>query len=467
MTTPRLLFVGLDCVPPHLAFGSLASAMPTLRRLRRMGASGPLRSTTPPITIPAWASMLTGRDPGELGLYGFRNRVLGTHELRTATSADVAHPFVWETLADRDLRASAFFVPPSYPPRAHPGQSVSCLLTPSADVAHTHPSDLPLATRYVPDLALTDEEAADPDRVIDRLAALVDNHFRIAIEHVRQTRLDLFAMVEIATDRLHHHLYRFLDAEDPRHDPDPRLGRRVRDLYARIDQRLESLIEAFGPSDVMIASDHGARPLLGGVRVNRWLADLGLLHWRDGATGPEIDWAKSEVVGEGGYYARIFFQRAGIDPEGRVDEARANELHRVLEDALARLVLPTTTARGRASIGAHSYRVASTLYRSLRGRAPDAMIFFGDLAYRSLGGLEGPLFATADEVDRDRGRGGCNHDWDGIFIDARRGGRPIELDGARILDVAPTILARFGVTDTALSGRVLRADGRFGEGGRP
>src|SRR5471032_3250860 len=33
-----------------------------------------MNSTTPPITVPAWSCMMSSKDPGTLGFYGFRNR---------------------------------------------------------------------------------------------------------------------------------------------------------------------------------------------------------------------------------------------------------------------------------------------------------------------------------------------------------------------------------------------------------
>ena len=48
--------------------------LPNLGGLIDAGTWGPLRSVDPPITVPAWSCMMTGRDPGELGIYGFRNR---------------------------------------------------------------------------------------------------------------------------------------------------------------------------------------------------------------------------------------------------------------------------------------------------------------------------------------------------------------------------------------------------------
>ena len=55
-------------------FDRFLDELPNLQRLMASGTWGPLRSVDPPITVPAWSCMTSGRDPGELGIYGFRNR---------------------------------------------------------------------------------------------------------------------------------------------------------------------------------------------------------------------------------------------------------------------------------------------------------------------------------------------------------------------------------------------------------
>src|SRR6478672_10574834 len=70
----RVAVVGLDCADPRLVFDRWLDELPHLRELVKRGTWGPLRSVDPPITVPAWSCMLTSRDPGELGIYGFRNR---------------------------------------------------------------------------------------------------------------------------------------------------------------------------------------------------------------------------------------------------------------------------------------------------------------------------------------------------------------------------------------------------------
>src|SRR5690349_20793158 len=73
-TPPKVVVIGLDCAEPSLVFDRYAQRLPSLSRLRERGLWGKLRSCDPPITVPAWMSMMSSRDPGALGYYGFRNR---------------------------------------------------------------------------------------------------------------------------------------------------------------------------------------------------------------------------------------------------------------------------------------------------------------------------------------------------------------------------------------------------------
>ena len=70
----RVLIIGWDCADPALVFDAFKDDMPNTRRLMEEGIHGELESTIPPITVPAWMCMMTSRDPGEIGVYGFRNR---------------------------------------------------------------------------------------------------------------------------------------------------------------------------------------------------------------------------------------------------------------------------------------------------------------------------------------------------------------------------------------------------------
>ena len=52
--------IGLDCAEPTLVFDRWRDLLPNLRHLMEGGVYGELTSTIPAITVPAWASMLSG-----------------------------------------------------------------------------------------------------------------------------------------------------------------------------------------------------------------------------------------------------------------------------------------------------------------------------------------------------------------------------------------------------------------------
>ena len=129
---PRVAVIGLDCGAPQLLFDDLADEVPNLRKLFANGMYGDLASITPPITVPAWACAMTGKTPGQLGIYGFRNRKDTSYDgLQVATSLSVREPAVWDSLGAQGKRSLLIGVPPGFPPpKEFPGWRVACFLTP-------------------------------------------------------------------------------------------------------------------------------------------------------------------------------------------------------------------------------------------------------------------------------------------------------------------------------------------------
>lgn len=441
----RVMLVGLDCVPPVLAFERYAAHMPNLSRLREQGAFARLRSTTPPITVPAWAAMLSGRDPGELGLYGFRKREPGSYALTLADSRDVHAERVWDVLAQRGLRSSVIAVPPSSPPFAVAGELVSCFLTPDGDAPHTYPAPLAGALRarfgaYIPDVEV---RASAREGLEQALVAMTRQHFAIA-RHLWQSREpDFLVLVEIGPDRLHHAFYAELDPAHPRHDPASEFAGIGERYYALLDRELGALM-ALADQDtaVLVASDHGARPLLGAFRINEWLQREGLLTLKGapapGPLRPElVDWSRSKAWAEGGYYARVFCNVRGREPEGVLTQAE-------LPGFVARLAERLRAVRGpNGESWNNQVETPASLYRAVRGLAPDLIAIFAGLDVRPIATVgTGALYAERDDRDADA----CNHDMYGIFALAGAGvAARGQLPDCEIQDVGATVLSLLGV----------------------
>jgi predicted AlkP superfamily phosphohydrolase/phosphomutase len=114
----KVAVLGLDCAEPSLVFDKFRPQLPVLSSLMDSGIWGRLRSCDPPITCPAWMVMMTGTSPGELGIYGFRNRTDYSYSgLGVATSTWVKHETVWDVLSRNQRDCITFAVPLTFPPR--------------------------------------------------------------------------------------------------------------------------------------------------------------------------------------------------------------------------------------------------------------------------------------------------------------------------------------------------------------
>jgi len=84
--------------------------------------------------------MMRSQDPGQLGIYGFRNRKDHTYEGLSIANASRSRTTRCGTSSGAPARrSSSWGFPPSYPARALNGVQVGCFLTPSTDLAYTYP----------------------------------------------------------------------------------------------------------------------------------------------------------------------------------------------------------------------------------------------------------------------------------------------------------------------------------------
>lgn len=445
MTEHRLLVVGLDCLAPALAFDRYLDVMPNLAYLLSESTWGVMQSCDPPITVPAWMVMATSRQPGSLGVYGFRHRRPGSYAGGwNADASTFDAPAVWDHLGTTGRRSCLIGLPPSFPAREVPGWRVGCFLTPGVDAPFTHPAELSdEVLDVVPDYRFDVRfRVEDRDRLLRELWTMADGHFDL-VEHLAARRpWDLLWFVEIGTDRVHHAFWKFADPDHPAHEPGHRYADAIRDYYAHIDGRLGRLLRTLDDDTaVLLVSDHGAKAMRGAIAINDWLAERGWLRLRSTpAAGTrledcDVDWSRTRAWAWGGYYARVFLNLGDREPQGTVP---AGEYEAVLQELTEELrAIPDD--RGRPL--ANRVMRPRDLYRETAGDAPDLMVYFDDLAWRSAGTLGWGRFHLPDN---DTGPDDAVHAHDACFVLRAPGRAPGRRDGLSIYDVAPTILEWFG-----------------------
>ncbi|MFZ1866182.1 MAG: alkaline phosphatase family protein [Polyangiales bacterium] len=447
MDAPKMIVIGLDCAPPRLVFERYRDVMPHVSALMERGCWGSLRSSEPPITVPAWTCMVSGRDAGELGLYGFRNRIAGATELRLADARDVRDKRVWDWLGEHGFRVAPLFVPLTFPPSPVRGQMISGFSWPGEDAPWCFPRSLEaeLTERVGPYRADVEQfRAEDLERIYQEIVAMTDQHFEITELIWREKEPDFLMMVEIGVDRFHHAFWRHIDPEHPRHEPGNRWEPLGREYYALLDARIGRICALAGPDTVvLLVSDHGAQAMHGGFCINDWLIEQGYLRLKrtPAARAPlrhdEIDWTQTRAWAEGGYYARIFINVVGREPAGIVPPSEIGRTRTALRRALEEV---------RDEHGEHVpawVRIPEEHYRKVRGFPPDLMVYFEDLKLRAIGSVGHERRIV---LENDIGPDSCNHDWQGIFV-MSGGGAPARgrVEGAEIYDVTPTILGAFGI----------------------
>jgi len=139
----KVLVIGLDCADPVLMFEKFIDRLPNIQALAQRGMFGPMQSCMPPITVPAWSCMASSKDPGQLGVYGFRNRTdWASTKLAFATSLDIKEPRIWNLLSKVGKKSFVLGVPGTFPPSPINGWVVGDFITPSVESNYTFPADL-------------------------------------------------------------------------------------------------------------------------------------------------------------------------------------------------------------------------------------------------------------------------------------------------------------------------------------
>ena len=444
----KVMLIGLDCAEPSLVLERWRDELPTISGLMERGSYGRLTSVIPPITVPAWSCMMSSKTPGDLGVYGFRNRSDHTYDGGfIAMSTAIKEPRLWDYVTRAGGSSIVLSVPGCYPPRPLNGVMVGCFLTPSLESKYTYPAALKDEIAEVVGEYLFDTKdfrTEDKEYLLRQVYEMTDRRFELA-EHLLETKpWTLFAMVEMGPDRMHHGFWKYMDAEHRKHEPGNAYESAILDYHRHVDGLIGKLLEhADDDTVVFVLSDHGAKRLDGGIRINEWLRREGLLATvaePNGVTSLRdvgVDWSRTTAWGEGGYYARVFLNVAGREPEGTIPP----EEYEAVRDDLARRIAEIPDDAGNP-IPTAVYK-PEDLYADPQGVAPDLIVVFGDLYWRSVGTIGGD--EGIQTLENDTGPDDANHAQDGLYVVAGPGVEATGRHDANLLDIAPTVLEILGI----------------------
>ncbi|HSB08654.1 MAG TPA: alkaline phosphatase family protein [Blastocatellia bacterium] len=508
--TKKVLFIGLDGATFDLLDPLMdRGLMPRLKRFIGEGVRGPLETTIPPITPTAWVSWMTGKNPGKHGVFEFLLRRKGSKalpDMPVSSQSRDGLPF-WDLLGQIGKAGIVTNMPCTYPPMMVNGVMVSDFLTPRGRRDFTHPASLleEIESRFGPyELYITEVYTpGNVDKILDQLFTEIEYKTKVNRYLMDNYQWDVFATHYWSADRFQHELWHLLDETHPffdRKEHDAHINR-IHEYWNAVDSMFGELFDAVGDDDtVYVGSDHGFGPIKKFLCFNVWLIEEGLLvlkrdamtlfkralfklgltpdlayrsamkmglaHLRlsVGVTNrsklmslanalmlslEDVDWSRTVAFSKGNY-GQIFINLHGREANGIVEPGAEYEsvMRRVI-DKLGSLIDPETS---QPLIGPVWRR--EDLYTGPHSQeSPDIQFLPSDMSNKPLGTLDLTSNKFMTPVYGNSG----DHRMHGILLgrgpELRRG---VRIEGARIIDYAPTILHSFGVEiPRDMDGRVL------------
>lgn len=457
----RLFVIGLDCAEPDLIYNRWKDKLPAFSYIMRKGIYAHLESTIPAITVPAWISMVTGKDPGELGIYGFRNRKSHDYsELYVPNSRNIKEKAIWEYLDLYNKRSFLLGVPMTYPVKRINGIMVSGFLAPDTESDFTYPHGFrkdikEMIGEYVIDVKNFRTE--NKDWLLNQIINMTNKRFELFIKTNRKYRFDFSMMVEMGVDRIHHGFWSYMAKDHPKYSEGNPYENVIFEYYKLIDKYLCQIIEEFSENaDIMIVSDHGSKTMMGGFNINQWLIDMGYLVTKsekseiDKLSNDDIDWSRTKVWGSGGYYSRIFFNVKDREPNGAISMENYYDFLQKIKEELESVVGPDGNLLGNAGF------VPERIYKKINNIPPDLILYPANLSYRSIGSIGHDSFFSAEN---DTGPDDANHAQNGVFMCY---GQDMEKNGYigkwSIYDIAATAVKFFRISSHSSKGSNILKD---------
>jgi len=438
----RVFVLGLDCATPQLLFEKFKNDLENLPAIWSGGYHGKIRSVTPPITIPAWMCMATGKTPGELGIYGFRHRKGYSYlDYWITTYSKIKEKTVWDILGEKGMKSVIVGFPPTYPPRKINGYMVSDFVTPDIQSRFTYPPELREEVlsvnngEYIFDIVYRTEQKENMKRELWRMTEM---QFKV-VEHLMKTKeWNLFWYVNIGIDRVHHAFWRYMDKEHHLYEEGNPYENVIYEYYRYVDEWTGKLLSHLKDDDtIIVVSDHGAKRMKGAFCINEYLIEKGYLKLKkypDKITDLNneiVDWKNTYAWGWGGYYSRVFLNVEGRERMGIIKPEE-------YEDFAREIIKELLNVRGPDGEEWKSMVVLpEEIYSTVKGEPPDIMAFFDDLYWRAAGTIgHNRLYLE----ENDKGPDDAVHDWYGIYASSNK-----ELVAKNITEIRDVILRAFGM----------------------
>ncbi|OXU14461.1 alkaline phosphatase family protein [Sedimentisphaera salicampi] len=270
----KIVLVGLDGVPVKVIEKYVdMGIMPNMAELIRKGAFRQTSSAIPEVSSTAWSSIITGKNPGEHGIYGFTELKPNSYQLTFPNYKNLkASPF-WDEWPGESVIIN---VPATYPVRKMNGAHISGFVSIDINKSVYPPTILDDIKSYDYRLDVDSRKAHESiNAFLDDVEATLDA--RISVYRYlwnEYNNWQNFMLVFTGTDRLMHFLF------DAFEDDNHRCSSAFTLHFSRIDKIIGEIASMMSEDDLLVLmSDHGFEKLDYDVYVNNFLSKNGYLEF--------------------------------------------------------------------------------------------------------------------------------------------------------------------------------------------
>lgn len=287
------------------------------------------------------------------------------------------------------------------------------------------------------------ERVLDESAFLEQVWKIHEEREAMFFRALQTTRQGCVVCVFDVTDRIQHMFMRYRDPSHPANkDKDTEQhAKAIPELYERMDALLGRTMNQRRPGDVLLVmSDHGFTLFKRGMNLNSWLWKNGYLATKDGQPSGElfanVDWPRTRAYALG--LSGIFLNLKGREKQGIVEPSAAAALRAEIAEKMA-----TELDQGARAIE-EVHTMEKTFHGPYAAQGPDLVVGFRPGWRVSWGGAMGEVSGEIFE-DNVKGWSG-DHCVDSRFVPGVLfSDRKLEIDDPWIGDIAPTILALFGV----------------------
>lgn len=502
---PKVFVIGIDgatwdIIVPLVEKGEL----PNFEKLMKGGVWGELESTIPPFSGPAWTSFQTGKSPASHGIFDFVNKKPNSYETYYINSTHINGARLWDILGRHGLKVGIINIMVTYPPRPVNGFLLTGGLTPPGR-SFAYPESLAKEIEERFEVyrlwgvgGVTSTKGGE-EKFIKAYLSDEQRRMEMARYLMKEKEWDFFTVMLETSDPLQHELWKYIDENHPKFNPNVEgyIKQAIPNLYKAIDSFLGEILDRLrDKATLCVMSDHGFGPLTQYLIVNNFLIDIGVLKLKSNFTTKlkkvilncgmslerayslakkvgfnraistfrggtrekvlnqlalsfkDIDWSRSKAfaAGTGGH---IYLNVKGKEPQGIVEPGEEyKKVRNFIIESLNSLTDPET--------GKKVIEKVFTKDELYKGRffdeAPD-ISFLPSVGYATLHReqfVSPSLLVDSPNSGTHRINGIC------LFYGPDIG-KGKQIKGAKIYDLAPTILHLFGLPiPEDMDGQVLK-----------